>query len=70
VLSVVAGSDDIPYSLMQINPMNSTDTTTCDACGTRYAFTSRKDRCPVCCPVEEDEPEDYDLVDVEYDEDD
>jgi hypothetical protein len=26
------------------------DTTTCDACGTRYAFTSYKDRCPVCCP--------------------
>jgi hypothetical protein len=26
------------------------DATTCDACGTRYAFTSYKDRCPVCCP--------------------
>jgi hypothetical protein len=26
------------------------DTTTCDACGTRYVFTSYKDRCPVCCP--------------------
>ena len=45
------------------------DTTTCDACGTRYVFTNCKDRCLVCCPVE-DEPEDYDLVDVEYDEDD
>ena len=55
---------------MQINPMNSPDTTTRDACGTRYAFTSVKDRCPVCCPVTEDEHEDYELVDVEYDEDD
>jgi hypothetical protein len=26
------------------------DTTTCDACGTSYVFTSYKDRCPVCCP--------------------
>jgi len=26
------------------------DTTTCDACGTRYVFTCYKDRCPVCCP--------------------
>ena len=25
-------------------------TTTCDACGKRYEFTSCKDRCPVCCP--------------------
>jgi hypothetical protein len=45
-------------------------TTTCDACGTRYAFTSYKDRCPVCCPVQEEESEDYDLIDVEYDDDD
>jgi hypothetical protein len=30
--------------------MTKADTTTCDACGTRYAFTSYKDRCPVCCP--------------------
>ena len=26
------------------------DTTTCDACGEHYTFTSYKDRCPVCCP--------------------
>ena len=45
------------------------DTTTCDACGTRYAFTSHKDRCPVCCPAQEEESEDYDLVDVEYEDD-
>ena len=65
VLSVVAGSDDIPYSLIQINPMNSPDTTTCDACGTRYTFTNYKDRCPVCCPdqVKEDESDDYQLDD-------
>ena len=49
--------------------MTKADTTTCDACGKRYAFTSYKDRCPVCCPVDEDEPDDYDLVDVEYDDD-
>ena len=29
------------------------DTTTCDACGRRYEFTSHKDRCPVCCPKDE-----------------
>ena len=45
-------------------------TTTCDACGTRYAFTNYKtDGCPVCCPVDEDEQEEYDLVDVEPDDD-
>jgi len=40
-------------------------TTTCDACGTRYAFTSHKDRCPVCVPKEGPEEvfEDYELVD-------
>ena len=35
-------------------------TTTCDACGRRYEFTSHKDRCPVCCPVDEPEIDDYD----------
>lgn len=30
--------------------MTKADTTTCDAGGTRYVFTSPKDRCPVCCP--------------------
>ena len=44
-------------------------TTTCDACGTRYAFTSYKDRCPVCCP-EDDESDDYEQADWEYDGDD
>ena len=34
--------------------------TTCDACGRRYEFTSHKDRCPVCCPVEESDDDDYD----------
>jgi len=38
-------------------------TTTCDACGTRYAFTSHKDRCPVCCPKEYNEPDDNELDD-------
>jgi len=55
---------------MQINPMTTPATTTCDACGYRYAFTNYKDRCPLCCPAQEEESEDYDLVDVEYDEDD
>ena len=39
------------------------DTTTCDACGTSYVFTSYKDRCPVCCP---EQASDDDLSD-EYD---
>ena len=67
VFSVVAGSDDIPYSLIQINPMNSPDTTACDACGTRHAFTSHKDRCPVCCPdqMREDDPDGYEREDWE-----
>jgi|GEM_PF-1534883 len=43
--------------------MNNPDTTTCDACGTRYAFTSIKDRCPICCPKEDNEPDDYELDD-------
>ena len=30
--------------------MTKADTTTCDACGLRYTFTSYNDRCPVCCP--------------------
>ena len=34
--------------------------TTCDACGRRYEFTSHKDRCPVCCPVDEHDDDDYD----------
>ena len=38
--------------------MNKADTTTCDACGTRYVFTSHKDRCPVCCPAREDDASD------------
>jgi hypothetical protein len=42
------------------------DTKTCDACGKRYAFTSYKDRCPVCCPVEDkdsESSEEYDQTD-------
>lgn len=49
------------------------DTTTCDACGTRYTFTSNKDRCPYCCqkPEHDDDAfEDYELVDTVYDDDD
>ena len=49
--------------------MNNPDTTTCDACGTRYVFTSRKDRCPVCCPDQshEDDPDGYEQEDWEDD---
>ena len=43
------------------------DTTTCDACGTRYEFTSHKDRCPVCCPKDEPVEDDYELDDWEND---
>jgi hypothetical protein len=42
------------------------DTTTCGACGKRYAFTGYKDRCPVCCPVEDkdiESSEEYDQTD-------
>ena len=46
------------------------DTTTCDACGTRYTFTSCKDRCPVCCPkeVQDDESDDYAQEEWNYEE--
>jgi hypothetical protein len=50
--------------------MTKADTTTCDACGKRYAFTSYKDRCPVCCPVEDKDDESsegYDQTDFEND---
>ena len=51
--------------------MTNPDTTTCDACGRRYAFTSHKDRCPVCCPKTEvpDVFEDYELMDEPVDDD-
>jgi hypothetical protein len=42
------------------------DTTTCGACGKRFVFTSYKDRCPVCCPVEDkdsESSEEYDQTD-------
>jgi hypothetical protein len=39
------------------------DTTTCDACGREYEFTNHKDRCPVCCPKPEPEPDAYELDD-------
>ena len=48
------------------------DTTTCDACGTSYVFTSYKDRCPVCCPDQardDDEPDDHEQADEENDDD-
>ena len=46
------------------------DTTTCDACGTRYAFMRRKDRCPICCPdqVREDESDNYEQADWDNEE--
>ena len=40
------------------------DTRTCDTCGTRYAFTNYKDRCPVCCP---DQARDADETDDQKD---
>jgi len=48
------------------------DTTTCDACGMRYAFTSCKDRCPVCCPDQADNGSsgEYEQADEEYGNDD
>ena len=42
--------------------MNEPVTTTCDACGREYEFTSHKDRCPVCCPKPEPEPDAYDRI--------
>ena len=46
-------------------------TTICDACGTSYVITCYKDRCTVCCPKpDDDESDDYDLVDEVYDDDD
>jgi len=48
------------------------DSTTFDACGTRYAFTSYTDRCPVCCPKSELEDDSFDndeQLDEVYDDD-
>jgi len=48
-------------------------TTTCNACGKRYTFTSHKDRCPICCPVDEpdfDPSDEYELSDKVYGDDD
>jgi len=50
--------------------MTNPDTRTCDACGYRYAFTSIKDRCPVCCPeqaCENDVSDNNEQEDWEYD---
>jgi hypothetical protein len=50
------------YKIAHMTP----DTTTCGACGKRFVFTSYKDRCPVCCPVQkkdEDSPGEYDQTD-------
>jgi hypothetical protein len=41
------------------------NSTTCDACGTRYAFTSYKDRCPVCCPEQAREDDNHEQPDEE-----
>ena len=50
-----------PPIVVGFSYMTKADTTTCDACGMRYAFTNYKDRCPVCCPdqVKEDESDGY-----------
>jgi len=48
-------------------------TTTCDACGKRYEFTSHKDMCPVCCPEQardDNSSEDDFWPDEEYGDDD
>jgi len=50
--------------------MTKADSTTCDGCGTRYAFTSPQDGCPVCCPKQEDESDSYELDDWGNGEDD
>ena len=62
LLSGDAGRGCDWYKIVRMTP----DTKTCDACGTRYAFTSHKDRCPVCCPVEDkdnESPDEYDQTD-------
>jgi len=43
--------------------MNEPLTKTCDACGREYESTNYKDRCPVCCPKPEKEPDAYELDD-------
>jgi hypothetical protein len=48
-------------------------TTTCDACGRRYPFTSYKDRCPVCCPGQsrdDDAPDNQEQADWDNGDDD
>ena len=53
--------------------MTKADTTTCDACGTRYVFNNYKDRCTVCCPGqsrEDDELDSYEQADGENGDDD
>ena len=53
--------------------MTKADTTTCDACGTRYVFNNYKDRCPICCPGqsrEDDELDSYEQADWENSDDD
>jgi hypothetical protein len=62
LLSGDAGRGCDWYKIVRMTP----DKTTRDACGKRYAFTSHKDRCPVCCPVQkkdEDSPGEYDQTD-------
>jgi hypothetical protein len=53
--------------------MTKADTTTCDACGTRYVFKNYTDRCPICCPGqarEDDELDSYEQADWEDRDDD
>jgi predicted amidophosphoribosyltransferase len=45
--------------------MSKPATTTCDACGREYEFANRRDRCPVCCPKPEPEPDAYEMDDWE-----
>jgi hypothetical protein len=58
-----------PPIVAEFSYMTKADTTTCDACGTRYAFTSVKDRCPVCCPVHEEDESESEQTDWANDDD-
>jgi len=45
--------------------MTKADTTTCDACGTRYIFKNYTDRCPICCPGKSREDNELDSYEQE-----
>jgi hypothetical protein len=56
--------DIVPPIVAGFSDMTKADTTTCDACGTCYAFTSNKDGCPVCCPVQEADESESEQTDL------